>query len=274
MAGMDSHHHYVEVQEDMETSSPEEAIICNSLITRMYIREAVAEMIGTFLIVFAGGASSILSGFGTISTSICGAMAVSLMIFATGHISRAHLNPAVTLGFAMAGVCSWKQVVPYIIGQILGSLFASVSLLVIVHDATLFSAAINQPSQDGGASFVFEFVATFFLMFMNMKVACNIGKVGVLGGAFMVGITVALLGIYAGPLCGGLSMNPARSIGPAVVGLKFESLYIFILGPVGGAILSGVTYASKSPNDQDKVRTHDGGFKDLRAHMANSFMGK
>ncbi|MCO5601018.1 hypothetical protein L7F22_055134 [Adiantum nelumboides] len=249
---MDSHQ-YVEVQEDqLGASLLEKEALHLSLITRMYIREAVAEMIGTFLIVFAGGASGILSNYGIISTCIFGALAVSLMIFATAHISQAHLNPAVTLGFAMAGVCSWKQVIPYIIGQITGSLFAAVSLLIIVHDVTLFSAAINQPSQYGSASFVCEFVSTFFLMFMNMKVACNIGKVGVLGGAFMVGITVAVLGIYAGPLCGGLSMNPARSIGPAVVGLHFDYLYIFVLGPIGGAILSGVTYGIICPKNNGK----------------------
>lgn len=247
---MEPYNHYVEVREELLASSPEEAYR-NNFLTRNYIREAVAEMIGTFLIVFAGGAGGMMSGYGVISTAICGALAVSLMIFATGHISNAHLNPAVTLAFAVARVCRWKQVVPYITGQIIGSILASVSLWTIVHDETLFSATMNKPSQYSSASLVLEFVATFFLMFMNMKVACNPSKVGPLGGAFMVGITVAILGIFGGPLCGGLSMNPARSIGPAIVALNFESLYIFIIGPVGGAILSGVTYSIICPKDDD-----------------------
>ncbi|KAH6555610.1 hypothetical protein KP509_1Z241000 [Ceratopteris richardii] len=101
-------HYYSEVQEGAISNLSEQRILTNTWF--IYFREAVAEIIGTFLIVFTGSAGGILTNYGEMSTSICGGLSVTLMIFATGHISKAHLNPAVTLGFAMAGVFPWKQV--------------------------------------------------------------------------------------------------------------------------------------------------------------------
>ncbi|MCO5550078.1 hypothetical protein L7F22_003557 [Adiantum nelumboides] len=123
-------------------------------------------------------------------------MAVTLMVWTLAPISAAHLNPAVTLGFAGAGLFSWQEVGAYIFSQIIGALLASLSLQVIVHDPALFSTAVNQPLHHNSASIMMEFVATFILMLINMKVACGLGETGGFGGSFMIGSTVALLGYY------------------------------------------------------------------------------
>ncbi|MCO5566576.1 hypothetical protein L7F22_020253 [Adiantum nelumboides] len=222
--------------------------------------QALAELIGTFFVVFVGCGGSIVlkeeSGVGRVSMALSGGIVVMIMIFCTAHISAAHLNPAVTLAFAAAGLFPWIQVLPYILSQMIGSLLASLGLQLIVDDSTLFSLIVIQPLHHNRASFVMEVIATFALMLVNMKVACHLGSggvVGVLVGPFMIGTTVALVGLYAGPLCGGLSMNPARSIGPALVAVNFKSLHIFVIGPIIGAISSGILYNTITSTNNDNV---------------------
>lgn len=238
--------------------TPNDPDITNSARFSILLHKAAAELIGTFFLVFVGSILSVNAGGsrvdigGRVSGALSGGMIVMLMIFSTGRISGAHLNPAVTLGFAMAGLFPWTQVIPYILSQIIGSLLASLTLQVLLHDVTSLSSAIYHPLHHDTASLVMECVATFLLMVINLKVACNLGRIGELGGIFMIGMTVALLGFIAGPLSGSLSMNPARSIGPAVVMLRLKSLHIFVLGPILGATFSGLVYGMIcSPSNLD-----------------------
>ncbi|KAI5066764.1 hypothetical protein GOP47_0017292 [Adiantum capillus-veneris] len=224
------------------------------------LRKATAELVGTFVVVLASCAGSIAAAKEIGYTyaehggvAVGSGMAVMLMVWALAPISSAHLNPAVTLGFAAARLFPWREVGVYILSQTIGALLASLSLRVIVHEPTLFFVAINEPLNHPSASITMEFVATFILMLINMKVACNLGENGDLGGSFMIGSTVALLGYYGRPLCGGLSMNPARSLGPALVAMNFNYLYIFIIGPIVGAMLSGLTYTGIKPTKSESI---------------------
>ncbi|KAI5059965.1 hypothetical protein GOP47_0024385 [Adiantum capillus-veneris] len=224
------------------------------------LQKALAELIGTFFVVFVGCGGGVVlkeeAGLGHTSMAISSGVVVMIMIFCTAHISAAHLNPAVTLAFASAGLFPWIQVLPYILSQMIGSLLASLGLQLIVDDSTLFSLIVNQPLHHSRASFVMEVIATFALMLVNMKVSCHLGAggvVGVLVGPFIIGTTVALAGLYAGPLCGGLSMNPARSIGPALVAVNFKSLHIFVIGPIIGALSSALIYNTITSTNNDSV---------------------
>lgn len=253
----------------MESLAVTEADDCKRSIFRLklfrgamhinLLRKATAELIGTFVVVMVSCAGSIVASkgeYGHGTTAVGGGMAVMLMVWALGPISSAHFNPAVTVGFAFAGLFPWQQVGVYILSQIIGALLASLSLQVIVHDPTLFSMAINQPLGHSNASIVMEFIATFILMLINMRVACNLGeKIGEFGASFMIGSTVALLGYYGRPLCSGLSMNPARSIGPAIVAMNLKSLYLFIMSPIAGATLSGLAYTGMKPPKMESILT-------------------
>ncbi|HID07678.1 MAG TPA: MIP family channel protein [Armatimonadetes bacterium] len=210
-------------------------------------RKLIAEFIGTFALVFAGCGAIIVDLHSHIVTHVGVALTFGLvimtMIYAVGHISAAHFNPAVTIGFAIARRFPWRYVPHYILAECAGALVASILHWVIfgsVARKALFGA--TSPTGSYLTSFTLEIVLTFFLMFVIMAVAtdkrCAPGVAGL-----AIGMTVGLCALFGGPISGA-SMNPARSLGPAIVagieGLKV--LWIYLIAPPIGAIIASLAY--------------------------------
>jgi aquaporin NIP len=161
-----------------------------------------------------------------------------VMIYALGHISGAHLNPAVTLTFALTRHFSWGRTAAYWCVQVGAALLAAALLRASLGEHAHDGATL--PSGSQGQAFLWELVLTFFLMLVIMAVATDSRAVGE-AAAIAIGGTVGLDALFGGPITGA-SMNPARSIGPAVVSGDLHALWLYILAPAVGAVLAGVTY--------------------------------
>ncbi len=196
----------------------------------------IAELIGTFALVFCGTGAIVIdqqsNGAVThVGVAITFGLIVMAMIYSLGDISGAHMNPAVTIAFTIAKRFPLKQVSPYIISQLIGAFFASATLhFLFPVNETLGSTL---PAGTEMQSFVLEFILTFFLMLVIINVATGSKEQGMFAG-LAIGSTVLLEAMFAGPICGA-SMNPARSISPAIVSEHIEHLWIYILAPIAGA---------------------------------------
>jgi aquaporin Z len=203
------------------------------------MRKLAAELFGTFALVFAGTGAIVINDVsgGTVSHVGIGltfGLIVLAMIYAVGDVSGCHLNPAVTLGFFVARRFEGRWVVPYIGSQCLGAILASTTLrLMFPTNATL---GATLPAGDGLQSFVLEFILTLILMFVILSVSTGSKEKGILAGV-AVGSVIALEALFAGPISGA-SMNPARSLAPALVSLRIDSLWIYLAAPVLGALAS------------------------------------
>lgn len=200
------------------------------------MRRLAAEALGTFALVFAGTGAIVVNDVsgGTVShvgVALTFGLIVLAMIYALGDVSGAHLNPAVTLGFFAARRFEGRWVVPYLASQSAGAILASLNLRLLFPTNATLGATL--PSGDPGQSFVLEAVLTFLLMFVILSVSVGSKEKGVLAGV-AVGSVIALEALFAGPISGA-SMNPARSIAPALVTWRFDSLWIYLIAPVLGA---------------------------------------
>ncbi len=203
----------------------------------------VAEGIGTFGLVFAGcGAimvNAISGGQVThVGVGLVFGLVIAAMIYATGHLSGAHLNPAVTLGFVLARHFPLRRMAAYWLAQCIGALAAAICLRLLLGDVARLGATL--PSGSVWQSFGLEALLTFFLMFVIMAVATDTRAVGQ-AAALAIGATVGLEALFAGPISGA-SMNPARSLGPAVIGATWTSLWIYLVAPPIGAVLAALCY--------------------------------
>lgn len=196
----------------------------------------IAELLGTFALVFCGtGAIVINQQSGGVITHVGIAITfgfiVMAMIYSLGDISGAHMNPAVTIAFTIAKRFQLKQVLPYIISQLIGALLASAVLHYLFPANQTLGATL--PAGTEMQSFILEFILTFFLMLVIINVATGSKEQGMFAG-LAIGSTVLLEAMFAGPICGA-SMNPARSISPAIISGHTEHLWIYIAAPVAGA---------------------------------------
>ena len=199
----------------------------------------IAEVIGTFCLVFTGTAAIVANEIskGTIThlgIALTFGLIVMAVVYAIGDVSGAHINPAVTISFWAAGQFSGKLVVPYIAAQLIGAIAASLMVLCIFGNHATLGATL--PDGSWWQSFVLEIVLTFILMFVILCVATGAKEKGIMAGA-AIGSTVALAAICGGPISGA-SMNPARSFGPAIVSLQIADLWIYLVAPVIGAALA------------------------------------
>ena len=207
------------------------------------MRKYIAEAVGTFAIVFCGTGAIIINQEtnGTVShagIAITFGLIVMAMIYALGNISGAHLNPAVSIAFTLAGRFSLTELFPYIFSQITGALLASLVLHFLFPGNELLGSTL--PAGSDGQSFILEFILTFFLMLVIINVATGSKEQGMFAGV-AIGAVVLLEAMFAGPICGA-SMNPARSFGPAIVSGHTEHLWIYLTATVAGAALAIPTW--------------------------------
>ncbi|HEX3800889.1 MAG TPA: aquaporin [Verrucomicrobiae bacterium] len=195
----------------------------------------VSEFIGTFALVFAGTGAVVINettgGVTHVGIALTFGLIVLAMIYAVGDVSGAHLNPAVTAAFSLAGRFPISQVLPYIAVQCGGAVLAS----LILHG--LFpldrQLGITLPAGSEMQSFGLEFILTLFLMFVILSVSTGAKEKGITAG-IAVGAVIGLEAMFAGPICGA-SMNPARSLAPAIVSGNLAHLWIYIAAPFAGA---------------------------------------
>jgi aquaporin Z len=200
------------------------------------MKKYIAEAIGTFAIVFFGTGAIIINQQtnGTIThvgIAITFGFTVMSMIYALGNISGAHFNPAVSVAFVLARKFEKKQLLPYIISQLAGATAASTILRLLFPANQFLGATI--PAGDEMQSFMLELILTFFLMLVILNVAHGSKEQGMFAG-LAIGSVVLLEAMCAGPICGA-SMNPARSIAPAIISTHIEHLWIYMTAPVIGA---------------------------------------
>lgn len=201
-------------------------------------RKLVAEFTGTFALVFAGTGAIVVNDIhGAVThVGIAGTfgLVVLAMIYAVGDVSGAHLNPAVTLAFAAARRFPATSVAPYLAVQTLGA-FAASGILRLLFPA---HATLGATLPAGGVwqSFTFEVILTLILMFVILRVSTGAKEKGITAG-IAVGSVVGLEAMFAGPVCGA-SMNPARSLAPAIMSGHTEHLWIYLLAPTLGALVA------------------------------------
>ena len=200
------------------------------------MKKLLAEAIGTFALVFAGTGAIVINdvsngGITHVGIALTFGLVVLAMIYAVGDISGAHLNPAVTSAFWFSGRFSGSQVFPYIAAQCLGAFTASGVLRFLFPTHSTLGTTL--PAGAAMQSFVLEFILTFLLMFVILNVSTGAKEKGITAG-IAVGAVIALEAMFAGKICGA-SMNPARSLAPAVVSGHLEYLWIYLTAPVAGA---------------------------------------
>ncbi|KAJ9692958.1 hypothetical protein PVL29_011880 [Vitis rotundifolia] len=222
-------------------------------------RKVGAEFIGTFMLIFGGTATGIVNQKTQGSETLLGlaastGLAVMVIILSTGHISGAHLNPAVTIAFAALRHFPWKHVPVYIGSQLMGSLCAAFALKGIFNP--VMDGGVTVPSHSGayGQAFALEFIISFFLMFVVTAVSTDTRAVGSLAG-IAVGGTVMLNILIAGETTGA-SMNPMRTLGPAIAVNNFKDIWVYLTAPILGALCgAGVYTAVKLPEEDGNTHS-------------------
>jgi len=200
------------------------------------VRKLAAELFGTFALVFAGTGAIVINDVSSGAVSHVGValtfgLVVLAMIYTLGDVSGCHLNPAVTLGFFAARRFEGRWVAPYVASQVLGAVLASLTLRLMFPAHATLGATL--PAGGPLQSFALEFILTLILMVVILSVSTGPKEKGVLAGV-AVGSVIALEALFAGPISGA-SMNPARSLAPALVSLRFDSLWVYLIAPTLGA---------------------------------------
>jgi aquaporin Z len=205
----------------------------------MSYKKYLAEIIGTFALVFCGTGAIIINqeSGGVITHAGIAAtfgLVVAAMIYTLGDISGAHLNPAVSIAFWVAKTFPAKELIPYIVSQAIGALLASTTLHFLFPGNLLLGVTLPAGSEQ--QSFLLEFILSFLLMFTILHVAKGSKEQGMFAG-IAIGSVVLLEAMFAGPISGA-SMNPIRSLGPAIVSGHLQHIWIYITAPISGTIAS------------------------------------
>ena len=208
-------------------------------LPKKQMQRYISELIGTFIMVFCGTGAIVMNDVsGGVVTHVGIALTFGLVvmavIYALGDLSGAHINPAVTIAFWVAGRFNLKDVLPYITAQLIGAILASALLYSLFPTHETLGA--TEPLGEVLPSFVIEIILTFILMFVIMKVSTGSKETGTMAGIAIGGV-VALEALFAGPITGA-SMNPARSIAPAWLSGQTEYLWLYIAAPIIGALIA------------------------------------
>ncbi|WVZ96941.1 hypothetical protein U9M48_042520 [Paspalum notatum var. saurae] len=225
-------------------SSEQDGARCRPMLSVPFVQKILAEIFGTYFLIFAGSAAvavNLRTGGTVTFPGICivWGLAVMVMVYSVGHISGAHLNPAVSIAFATCGRFPWKQVPPYAAAQMMGATAASLTLRLLFGNAPEhFFGTV--PAGSDVQSLVIEFIISFNLMFAISGVATDNRAIGELAG-LAVGATVLLNVLFAGPISGA-SMNPARTLAPAIVLGRYKGIWVYFAGPICGTVAGAWAY--------------------------------
>ena len=213
-------------------------------------RRCLAEGIATFALVFAGCGAIVADaergGLGPNGVALAFGLVITVMLYATGHLSGAHINPAVTAAFCATRQFPLRDAALYIPSQLAGATLGAV-LLGALWDGTPADLGSTVPTVGAGAAVVYEGVMTAFLMFVIVAVATDTRAVGQ-AAAIAIGGVVALDALFGGPVTGA-SMNPARSFGPALASGTWDDFWVYVVGPTLGALLGAVAYVVARRSD-------------------------
>jgi aquaporin NIP len=207
------------------------------------LRKFISELLGTFALVFCGTGAIVIDqetggGVSHIGIAITFGLIVMAMIYTLGEVSGAHLNPAVSIAFTLAGRLPAKSLGYYIVSQIAGALLASITLKLLFPSNELLGTTL--PAGTALQSFILEFILTYFLMLVIINVSTGPKEQGLFAG-IAVGSVILLEAMFAGPICGA-SMNPARSLAPAILSGHIECLWVYLTAPIAGAALAIPTW--------------------------------
>ena len=212
------------------------------------MKKLLAEVLGTFTLVFAGTGAIVANGVSGgavthVGIALTFGLVVMALIYTYGDVSGAHLNPAVTVAFAVAGRFGWREVPGYVLAQVLGALAASGMLRVLFPEQVSLGATL--PSGSVGQSFWLEVILTAMLMMTVLSVSTWAKEKGVTA-AIAIGGVVGLEALFAGPICGA-SMNPARSLGPALMSGQTQHLWVYLVATTLGAVLAVPLFFATRP---------------------------
>ena len=214
------------------------------------MKKYFAEFIGTFALVFCGTGAIVINQESGGSVTHVGiaftfGLIVMVMIYALGTVSGAHFNPAVTIAFTVAKRFPTREVLPYILSQLAGAFIGSLVLHFLFPVNELLGTTL--PVGSATQSFVLETLLTFFLMLVIIQVSTGSKEQGMFAG-LAIGSTVLLEAMFAGPICGA-SMNPARSIAPAIISENLQHLWLYIVAPIVGAALAVLVWRVLKPSE-------------------------
>ena len=219
-------------------------------------KKLIAELIGTFILVFAGTGAIIINdianAIGHVGIALTFGFVIVALIYSFAHVSGAHFNPAVTIAFWSMGEFERKNVIPYVSAQILGGVLASSALYLLLRENFVLVSNVSYlgatlPSGSVSQSFGFEFILAFILMIVICSSAVH-GKATKDFAGLAIGLTVGLESMFAGPITGA-SMNPARSIAPALVSGNFEHLWLYIVATILGAVCAALVFMKVFKSD-------------------------
>lgn len=210
-------------------------------------RRCVAELLGTFALLVCGCGAVVVNDATAALThpgvALVWGLVVLALVYALGDLSGCHINPAVTVGFAVAGRYPWREVLPYVAAQVLGGVVAAAFLKALFPESLTLGGTL--PAGAWWQSFALEVFLTWFLMLAVLGVSTGAKEKGITAG-ITVGAIIGLEAMFAGPISGA-SMNPARSLAPAVVSGQLNSVWIYLLAPTVGALLAVPTYRLLNP---------------------------
>ena len=206
-------------------------------------RRAAAEGLAVFALVFAGCGAIVSDAeggqLGTVGIALVFGLVIMVMVYATGHLSGAHINPAVTLAFTLTRHFPAREAGVYLAAQVAGAVIAAL-LLLAVWPSQPAALGATVPSVGIGSALIYEAVMTAILMFVIMAVATDTRAVGA-AAAIAIGGVIGLDALFGGPITGA-SMNPARSFGPALISGQWKEFWVYLVGPVIGAGVGALAY--------------------------------
>ena len=204
-----------------------------------FLRPHVAEFIGTFVLVFAGCAAITVGKLSPAGVALTFALVIATMVYTFGHISGGQFNPAVSIGLATGGHQSWPRAGTFIVAQCVGAIAGAVALRLTI-GSTIAGVTNPAGSVSTGEALAMEAIFTFVLVIVVTAIATD-PRAPVEATALAVGGAIALGGLAAGPISGG-SLNPARSLGPALVVGDLTNLWIYIVAPIVGGVAAALAY--------------------------------